>query len=110
MVLWCDGGLRGVSGVGGGGIDEPMQSGAGSWMRAIGVPYPVNEDRTIYAKGGDFSVVALLVALMGGGGASEYVARWIWRGMERAVQEGRRGVGLLRGVLGRRGDEEELLG
>jgi len=110
MVLWCDGGSRGVSGVGGGGIDEPMQSGAGSWMRTIGVPYPVREDRTIYAKGGDFSVVVLLVALMGGGGVGEYALRWTRRGMERALNEGRRGVGLLRGVIGRRSDEEELLG
>ncbi|KAG8219648.1 hypothetical protein J3R82DRAFT_603 [Butyriboletus roseoflavus] len=66
MVLWCDGGSMGVNGVGGGGIQEPMQIGGGSWMRTIGVPYPFNENRTLYARGGDISAIAFLVALMGG--------------------------------------------
>lgn len=87
MVLWCDGGLTGISGIGGGGIHEPMQSGGGSWMRTIGVRCPVDENRTLYAKGGDFSVLVLLVGLMGGGVVSGYVLRWSNRGVRKVRTE-----------------------
>ncbi|KIL00568.1 hypothetical protein PAXRUDRAFT_821558 [Paxillus rubicundulus Ve08.2h10] len=73
MVLWCDGGVTGVSGVGGGKIHEIMQVGGSSWMRTIGVPYPFDEGRTLYGKVGEFSVIVFLVALMGGGVAGNYL-------------------------------------
>ena len=49
MVLWCDGGTTGVSGIGGGGIREIMQVGAGSWSRTIGLQFPFDQGRTVYA-------------------------------------------------------------
>jgi hypothetical protein len=67
MVLWCDGGATGVSGVGGGGISEIMQLGTGSWTRTISLQFPFDQRRTIYAVVGDFGVFILLVLIMGGG-------------------------------------------
>lgn len=66
MVLWCDGGATGVSGVGGGGISEIMQLGTGSWTRTISLQFPFDQRRTIYAVVGDFGVFMLLVLIMGG--------------------------------------------
>ncbi|KAG9314199.1 hypothetical protein JVU11DRAFT_4985 [Chiua virens] len=93
MVLWCDGGSAGVSGIGGASIQEPMQIGGSSWMRTIGMPYPLEEKRTVYALGGDFSVVALLLALMGGGVASELLVAWTARGGTKMVTKGRKIAG-----------------
>ncbi|KAF8140439.1 hypothetical protein EV363DRAFT_349046 [Boletus edulis] len=76
MVLWCDGGSTGVSGIGGGAIHEPMQIGGGSWVRTIGIRYPFDENRTVYAKGGDYSVIVLLAMLMGGGVAINFLPTW----------------------------------
>ena len=112
MVLWCDGGSTGVSGIGGGGIREPMQSGGGSWMRTIGIPYPVDENRTLYARVGDFLVVAVLVALMGGGVGSGFVLRWTKRGVDGLVTEGRGAlekVPFVRRMIASGGEGEALL-
>lgn len=89
MILWCDGGSTGVSGIGGGGIQEPMQIGGGSWMRTIEVPYPFDENRTFYARSGDFFVVALVFALMGGGFASNLMVTWAGLGAARMLAGGR---------------------
>ena len=113
MVLWCDGGSTGVSGVGGGGIQEPMQIGGGSWMRTISVRYPFDENRTLYAKGGDFSVIALLVALMGGGVASNLLLTWSNRGAARMLAEGRTAllrVPLMRRLISSSAANTDLLG
>lgn len=99
MILWCDGGLTGVSGVGGGGIQEPMQFGGGSWMRTIGIQYPFDENRTLYAKGGDFSVIVFLVALMGGGVASNLLLTWLNHGATRVLTGALGRVPLLRRLL-----------
>lgn len=66
MVLWCDGGEGGVSGVGGKGIDEVMQVGQGSWVRTIGIEYPTNPtQRTLYAKmGGSSATIGILWILL----------------------------------------------
>ncbi|KAI0257043.1 hypothetical protein BJV78DRAFT_1116525 [Lactifluus subvellereus] len=64
MVLFCDGGAEGASGVAGHGIREPVQFGSGSWTRTVGVAWPFNQHRTLYMWGGGalpFSVVWLLV-------------------------------------------------
>ncbi|KAG2154638.1 hypothetical protein DEU56DRAFT_907038 [Suillus clintonianus] len=66
MVLWCDGGATGVSGIGGGGISEIMQVGSGSWSRMIGLQFPFDQRRTAYAVIGELGVLVLLVAIMGG--------------------------------------------
>ncbi|KAG2023018.1 hypothetical protein CC2G_000723 [Coprinopsis cinerea AmutBmut pab1-1] len=57
MVLWCDGGDDGVSGIGGGGFDDPQQVGPGSWVKTIGIQYPFNDKRTVYALLEDSSVL-----------------------------------------------------
>ena len=112
MVLWCDGGSTGVSGIGGGGIHEPMQIGGGSWMRTIGLRYPLDENRTLYAKGGDFSVIAFLVALMGGGVTSNFLLRWPNREATRVLTEGRMALGripLLRRLISPSATDTDLL-
>ncbi|KAI0066475.1 hypothetical protein BV25DRAFT_1796576 [Artomyces pyxidatus] len=87
-VLFCDGGAGGLSGVAGHGAREPMQEGAGSWTRAIGVEWPVVQRRTPYAWGGDGAVLVAVWAILGVGSVGEAV------------------VG---GLLGRRGREGEGL-
>jgi hypothetical protein len=49
MVLWCDGGDGGVSGIAGGGFHDVTQVGSGSWVRTIGIQYPFNNHRTAYS-------------------------------------------------------------
>ncbi|EGN97309.1 hypothetical protein SERLA73DRAFT_110504 [Serpula lacrymans var. lacrymans S7.3] len=76
MVLWCDGGAGGVSGIGGQGIGEIMQVGAGSWKRYVGVQWPFDERKTVYAAVGESEVLAFLVLLMGSGSVgSELLTR-----------------------------------
>jgi len=53
MVLWCDGGDGGVSGVAGGGFNEVTQVGSGSFVQTIGVPYPFDTRRSLFAVLGD---------------------------------------------------------
>jgi hypothetical protein len=89
MVLWCDGGVTGVSGVGGGGIHEIMQAGGGSWMRTIGVPYPFDENRTLYSKAGEFPVILFLASLMSGSVALNYLFVEGSRGAFAALMGGR---------------------
>jgi len=113
MVLWCDGGSTGVSGIGGGGIHEPMQVGGGSWMRTIGIRHPLDENRTLYAKGGDFWVIAFLAALMGGGVASNFVLTWSNSGARRVLAEGRMALGripLMRRLISPSAVDTDLLG
>jgi hypothetical protein len=52
LVLWCDGGKGGVSGIGGRGLHDITQLGEGSWVRTVGVNYPFNANRTMWAKHG----------------------------------------------------------
>ncbi|KAF8640528.1 hypothetical protein AX17_000190 [Amanita inopinata Kibby_2008] len=56
MVLWCDGGNGGVSGVAGNGMNDIQQVGPGSWFRTVGVDYPHQESRTVYATIGNHSL------------------------------------------------------
>ncbi|KAF5323580.1 hypothetical protein D9611_005723 [Ephemerocybe angulata] len=50
MVLWCDGGDGGVSGVAGGGYESFEQVGTGSWVKNIGLEYPFTTSRTFHAR------------------------------------------------------------
>jgi hypothetical protein len=64
LVLWCDGGEGGFSGVAGRGMREPWQVGAGSWTRRIGVEWPFGGERTVYAwEGGDWATFLVLVGV-----------------------------------------------
>lgn len=49
MVLWCDGGDGGVSGIAGRGFHDVTQVGSSSWVRTIGIQYPFDEHQTAYA-------------------------------------------------------------
>ena len=51
-LLWCDGGVNGISGVATRGIDSAMQLGAGSWVRTIGLEKDFDESRTPYGRYG----------------------------------------------------------
>ncbi|KAG1889533.1 hypothetical protein F4604DRAFT_1712867 [Suillus subluteus] len=109
VVLWCDGGATGVSGVGGGGISEIMQLGAGSWTRMIGLQFPFNQSKTVYAVVGDFGVLVLLVAIMMGGSSVVHHLPALSGSLSgsRSVLQA---VPLLRRLLpGRRRDQESLI-
>ncbi|KAI0294957.1 hypothetical protein BC826DRAFT_1009641 [Russula brevipes] len=71
MVLFCDGGAQGASGVSGHGIQEPVQFGSGSWTRTIGVEWPFNQRRTLYMWGGEALQVGIVWLLLGTGWATE---------------------------------------
>lgn len=104
MVLWCDGGAMGVSGVGGGGISEIMQLGSGSWTRTISLQFPFDQRRTVYAVVGDFGVLVLLVVVMGGGSVAWHLPAL--SGSRSVLQA----VPLLRRLFpGRRRDQENLI-
>ncbi|KAG6867915.1 hypothetical protein C0993_009545 [Termitomyces sp. T159_Od127] len=47
MILWCDGGDGGVSGIAGGGFEDFAQVGLGSWVKTVGIQYPFSERRTL---------------------------------------------------------------
>ncbi|KAH9486561.1 hypothetical protein JR316_0000626 [Psilocybe cubensis] len=53
MVLWCDGGEGGVSGVAGRGYSDVSQVGQGSFIRTVGIQYPFNNQATPFARFGD---------------------------------------------------------
>ncbi|KAF8167708.1 hypothetical protein B0H34DRAFT_27168 [Crassisporium funariophilum] len=63
VVLWCDGGDGGVSGIAGRGFSDVTQVGEGSFIRTIGLPYPFNTQRTPFARLGD-SVLILFWLLV----------------------------------------------
>ena len=73
MVLWCDGGQGGVSGVAGGGMTDFMQFGDGSWSRTIGVQWKFDETRTVYAVWGEWYPLLGLWLLFGVGCAAGYL-------------------------------------
>lgn len=66
MVLWCDGGDGGVSGIAGGGFSDFTQVGLGSWVRTIGIQYPFNDQRTPFAYLGNAMVLLFWVFAFGG--------------------------------------------
>ncbi|KAF5385251.1 hypothetical protein D9615_001352 [Tricholomella constricta] len=66
MVLWCDGGDGGVSGVAGGGFRDFTQVGLGSWVKTIGIQYPFDERQTPYARVGDLAILLIWLLVLGG--------------------------------------------
>ncbi|KAH9035057.1 hypothetical protein EDB84DRAFT_1398499 [Lactarius hengduanensis] len=71
MVLFCDGGAQGASGVAGQGMREPSQFGSGSWMRFVGVQWPFNQRRTPYMWGGGALPATIVWSLLGAGWAAQ---------------------------------------
>ncbi|THH18540.1 hypothetical protein EW146_g2445 [Bondarzewia mesenterica] len=82
MVLFCDGGISGVSGIAGQGMSEVFQVGSGSWTKTIGVQWPFDERRTTYMRIGNCGVFIALCSLVGVGWVGEIVVRRIRRGPE----------------------------
>ncbi|KAI0275166.1 hypothetical protein BC834DRAFT_965597 [Gloeopeniophorella convolvens] len=74
MVLFCDGGSHGASGVAGQGMREPVQFGSGSWTRTIGVQWPFNGRRSMYMWGGETLSFVIVWSILGGGWAIEFLA------------------------------------
>ncbi|KAJ3917049.1 hypothetical protein F5877DRAFT_80297 [Lentinula edodes] len=70
MVLWCDGGEGGVSGVAGQGMDGVMQVGEGSWIRTVGIKNPPDSHKTFYAtiKGSGATIGFIWLLVAGGSG------------------------------------------
>jgi hypothetical protein len=66
MVLWCDGGDGGISGIAGGGFSDFTQVGRGSWVRTIGIQYPFKERRTPFAYLGNTTMLLFWALVMGG--------------------------------------------
>ena len=55
----------------GGGYDQPTQVGQGSFYKTIGVSYPFDGKRTIYALGGQHATLWVVWAVVGLGYAVE---------------------------------------
>ena len=91
MVLFCDGGAQGASGVAGRGRREPVQFGSGSWTLTIGVPWPFNQHRTLYMWGGEYLPVGFVWLLVGGSWAVEVL---ILHGLHGSLH-GIRGAGTI---------------
>jgi hypothetical protein len=72
-VLWCDGGVGGVSGIADAAHGEPLRVGQGSWETEVGVRWPLEETRTIYAWGSDWAGLLFVWALAGAGSLAEVV-------------------------------------
>ena len=67
-ILWCDGGEGGLSGVIGDGFDEPLQFGAGSWTKTIGISYPFSESKAVFTT-------------MWGGNLGGFIMVWMLTGI-----------------------------
>jgi hypothetical protein len=80
MVLFCDGGDQGASGVAGQGIREPFQFGSGSWTRLVGVQWPFDERRTLYMWGGEALHATIVWSLLGAGLAAQILTLRLTRG------------------------------
>ncbi|KJA25809.1 hypothetical protein HYPSUDRAFT_122084, partial [Hypholoma sublateritium FD-334 SS-4] len=65
MILWCDGGEGGVSGVAGGGFNDVTQVGSGTFVRTIAIPHPFDARRTFYARFGELSLVLFWILVIG---------------------------------------------
>ena len=67
-ILWCDGGEGGLSGLIGGGFEEPLQFGEGSWTKTIGLTYPFPEKKTVFMRIGNIGGFLAILILMGSRG------------------------------------------
>lgn len=64
MVLWCDGGEGGVSGIAGRGMHAFRQVGPGSWAQTVSVPWPFDQRRTVFSASGT-AALAVIWAITG---------------------------------------------
>ncbi|KAI0375245.1 hypothetical protein BV20DRAFT_985702 [Pilatotrama ljubarskyi] len=118
MVLWCDGGEGGVSGLAGRGMHAFRQVGPGSWAQTVSVPWPYDQRRTVFSAAGT-SALAVVWGIMGMGWMAGAVAGQVEdreHGAGRAVVSltgaVQNAVGFIRNLGQReiRGEERPLLG
>lgn len=88
MILWCDGGEGGVSGVGGGGFGDVQRVGSGSWVKTIGIAYPFNNRRTPYAYYGDSTLLLYWILAFGGSLAGVAPFRRLKSSIGQSAQHG----------------------
>jgi hypothetical protein len=109
MVLFCDGGVQGASGVAGQGMREPLQFGSGSWTRSVGVQWPFNQRRTLYMWGGEPLHAAIVWLLLGAGWGTQVFTLGMTRGaMSARLREAFDGV-RARLLRRRQGETQPLL-
>ena len=91
IVLWCDGGEGGVSGVAGRGFNDVVQVGSGSFVRTIGIQHPFYDGKTYFACFGDAILILFWIfVLVPGRINSEFSAfkftstLWTWVNMHGA--------------------------
>jgi hypothetical protein len=81
LALWCDGGEesaenRALSGIVGAQNSQPFQSGRGSWVKTIGLPYPFNSQRqTLYNRMGSTGSLVMFWAVAAAFPGSSKLAR-----------------------------------
>ncbi|KAH8102576.1 hypothetical protein BXZ70DRAFT_1063356 [Cristinia sonorae] len=75
VVVWCDGGAGGVSGVAARGHEEILQVGQGTWTKTIGLPWPFDQRRTAFVAGGQGMALGVAWSIVGLGWAVEALAR-----------------------------------
>ena len=78
IVLWCDGGEGGVSGVAGRGFNDVVQVGSGSFVRTIGIQYPFNDQKTIFARLGDSFLILFWIFVFVLPGQLDLSAASLW--------------------------------
>ncbi|THH33495.1 hypothetical protein EUX98_g688 [Antrodiella citrinella] len=88
VVVWCDGGPGGVSGVASRGHEEILQVGQGSWTSTVGLQWPFDERRSAFIASGQFTALVSVWGALGLGWIVEIVAN-------RRI-----GVGMFRSLLG----------
>lgn len=119
VVLWCDGGEGGVSGLAGGGMHAFRQVGPRSWAQTVSTPWPFDRSRTVFSAGGTWAAVGAVWAIaglgvfagramgelcMGNRGGGQRRAWELWK-----TAQDIRDVLLALGRQERRGEEEPLL-
>ncbi|KAH9898157.1 hypothetical protein C8Q73DRAFT_641631 [Cubamyces lactineus] len=119
MVLWCDGGEGGVSGIAGRGLHAFRQVGPGSWAQTVSVPWPFDQRRTIFSAAGTTVSLTVVWVVVAGMGCMAGKVVLVGQVGGRGHRAGRFVAGLAGGVVQfvrtighreRRGEEQSLLG
>ena len=107
-VVWCDGGRGGLSGFADGRASEVVQTGPGTWIKAVGIEHPFDASyRTAYGRGGQLAAFAVVWAVAGAGFGVDMLAgrlpmvggaRRVWQALLRR-RDAQRGSGPPQGNL-----------
>lgn len=101
-VLFCDGGLEGISGIGGQGAGkgEIIQVGRGSWTRTVGFTREADTTKTFYGRAGPWFSMGIIWCILGAEGALELLFGLLWYRNRGEVSE-RNNVSFMRETIGR---------